>query len=39
MVNVARPWFICGYHGLIVTKFFWYETMANFRKRKYDLMS
>ncbi len=37
MVSVARPWFICGYHGLIVTKcflfFYLYKTMVNFRKR------
>ncbi len=37
MVSVARPWLICGYHGLIVTKcffclyFYLYKTMVNFR--------
>ncbi len=43
MVSVARPWLICGYHGLIVTKcfflfFYLYKTMVHFRKHEYDLM-
>ncbi len=42
MVSVAKPWLICGYHGLSITKFiyfFLYKTMVNFHKRKYDLMT
>ncbi len=34
MVSVARPWLICDYHGLIVTKcflfFYLHKTMVHF---------